>query len=156
MKATFYSSTAEKNKLDKTEFLTGKAVTNIQLKESCGMLTPVIIMSANVTNKNYVYIPIFARYYFITNITRLDNDRIEVSCKVDVLMSFKDDISKLKVIATRSSDKFNYYLRDSAIAIQANTFPIVRRLSKGLFQSNLITENDYTYALTVINKKKVL
>lgn len=155
MKATFYSSTAEKNKLDKTGFLTGKVETNIQIKESCGMLTPVIIMSANVTGKNYVHIPIFGRYYFITNITRLDNDRIEVSCKVDVLMSFKDDIAKLKIIATRSSNRYNQYLVDKAIAIENDYFPIVRRISDGLFQSNTLTEADYTFALTVINKKGV-
>lgn len=153
MQAIFYSSTAEKNKLDKTEYLTDGVSTNIRLKESCGMLTPVIIMSANVTGKNYVYIPLFARYYFITNITRLDNDRIEVSCKVDVLMSFKDDIANLKVIATRSSNKYNQYLIDKAIAIESDYFPIVRRISKGLFQSNTLTEDNYTFALTVINKK---
>lgn len=156
MKATFYVSNAERNKLDKAAYLTNALEIEILLKENCGMLKPVLIISANVTNKNYVYIPLFSRYYFITSITRLDNKRLEVSCAVDVLMSFKEDIKKLNVIATRSSDKFNYYLRDNAVALQSNTFPIVRRMSKGLFQSNKITEGDYTYALTVINKKKVL
>ena len=156
MKAKFYVSSAEKNKLDKTAYLANALELEILLKENCGMLKPVLIISANVTNKNYVYIPLFSRYYFITSITRLDNHRLEVSCTVDVLMSFKEDIKKLNVIATRSSNKFNYYLRDNAVALQANTFPIVRRMSKGLFQSNLITVDDYNYALTVINKKKVL
>lgn len=155
MKAIFYISTAEKNKIDKTGYLTNEFETNIQLKETCGMLTPIIIMSTNVIDKNYVYIPLFSRYYFITNIKRIDNDRIEISCKVDVLMSFKEDILKLKVIATRSSNNYNQYLLDKAIAVENDYFPIVRRISDGLFQSNTLTEADYTFALTVINKKGV-
>lgn len=153
MKATFYSSSAEKNRIDKTSYLSGDFETDILLKENCGMLTPVLIISASVTDKNYLYIPLFERYYFITNITRLDNNRVEISCKCDVLMSHKEDILKLKVIATRSSNKYNQYLTDKAIAIESDYFPIVRRISKGLFQSNTLTEDNYTFALTVINKK---
>lgn len=155
MKATFYVSNAERNKLDKTAYLTNALETEILLKENCGMIKPVLIISANVTNKNYVYIPLFSRYYFITSITRLDNNRLEISCTVDVLMSFKEDIKQLKVIATRSSNRYNQYLEDKAIAIENNYFPIVRRISDGLFQSNTLTEADYTFALTVINKKGV-
>lgn len=155
MKATFYSSSAEKNRLDKTTYLLGAMEVDILLKENCGMLTPTLIISTNILNKNYVYIPLFARYYFITNITRLDNNRVEIMCKCDVLMSFKEDITTLKVIATRSSNKYNQYLIDKAIAIESDYFPIVRRISKGLFQSNTLTEDNYTYALTVINQKGV-
>lgn len=153
MKATFYSSSAEKNRIDKTSYLSNALEVDILLKENCGMLTPLLIISANVTDKNYLYIPLFSRYYFITNITRLDNNRVEISCKCDVLMSHKEDILKLKVIATRSSNKYNQYLIDKAIAIESDYFPIVRRISKGLFQSNTLTEDNYTFALTVINKK---
>lgn len=155
MKATFYSSSAEKNRLDKTTYLSDAMEVNILLKENCGMLTPTLIIATNILNKNYIYIPLFTRYYFITNITRLDNKRVEIACKCDVLMSFKEDITKLKVIATRSSNKYNQYLIDKAIAIESDYFPIVRRISKGLFQSNTLTEDNYTYALTVINQKGV-
>lgn len=153
MKATFYSSSAEKNRLDKTGYLTEAQEVDILIKENCGMLTPTLIISTNILNKNYVYIPLFTRYYFITNITRLDNNRVEIMCKCDVLMSFKEDIENLKVIATRSSNKYNQYLIDKAIAIESDYFPIVRRISRGLFQSNTLTEDNYTFALTVINKK---
>lgn len=155
MKVTFYSSSAEKNRLDKSTYLTNALETEALLKENCGMLTPTLIMSANITNKNYVYIPLFSRYYFINNISRLDNNRIEILCSCDVLMSFKNDILKLNVIATRSSNKYNQYLTDKAIAIENDYFPIVRRISDGLFQSNTLTDGDYTFALTVINKKGV-
>lgn len=153
MKATFYSSSAEKNRLDKTTYLSNATEVDILLKENCGMLTPTLIITTNILNKNYVYIPLFERYYFITNITRLDNKRVEMACKCDVLMSFKEDIANLKVIATRSSNKYNQYLIDKAIAIESDYFPIVRRISKGLFQSNTLTDDNYTFALTVINKK---
>lgn len=155
MKAIFYSSSAEKNRLDKTTYLSDATEVDILLKENCGMLTPTLIIAANVVNKNYVYIPLFARYYFITNITRLDNNRIEIACKCDVLMSFKEDILKLKVIATRSTDKYNAFLKDYSIALQNNNFVITKKISENLFKSNLLNVNDYTYALTVINKKGV-
>lgn len=156
MVVNFYKNKADAKTLDKTKYLEDLTATNCLLDEQCNLLNPVLILSTDFTNANYVYIEKFKRYYFINNILRLDNNRYEMSLTVDVLMSFKDEIKELNVIGTRSSDKFNYYLRDNAISIQANNFPIVRRMSKGLFQSNLITESDYTFALTVINKKKVL
>lgn len=156
MNVQFYKSSADVKILDKTKYLEDLSGVNCLLKEQCNLLNPVLILASDLTLSNYAYIEKFKRYYFINNISRLDNNRYEMSLTVDVLMSFKDEIKELNVIGTRSSDKFNYYLRDSAIAIQSNNFPIVRRMSKGLFQSNLITENDYTFALTVINKKKVL
>lgn len=155
MKATFYSSSAEKNRLDKTTYLSGATEVDILLKENCGMLTPTLIITTNILNKNYVYIPLFERYYFITNITRLDNKRVEIDCKCDVLMSFKEDITNLKVIATRSTDKYNAFLKDSSIALQNDNFMITKKISNNLFKSNLLNVNDYTYALTVINKKGV-
>lgn len=156
MNVQFYKSSADVKILDKIKYLEDLSGVNCLLKEQCTLLNPVLILASDLTLANYAYIEKFKRYYFINNISRLDNNRYEMSLTVDVLMSFKDEIKELNVIGTRSSDKFNYYLRDSAIAIQSNNFPIVRRMSKGLFQSNLITENDYTFALTVINKKKVL
>lgn len=155
IKAIFYSSSAEKNKLDKTVYLSEEQEVDILLKENCGMLTPTLIIAANIVNKNYVYIPLFTRYYFITNITRLDNNRVEIICKCDVLMSFKEDILKLKVIATRSTDKYNAFLKDSSVALQNDNFMITKKISNNLFKSNLLNVNDYTYALTVINKKGV-
>lgn len=156
MVVQFYKSNADVEVLDKTKYLEDLIGVNCLLKEQSNLLNPVLILTGDFTLANYAYIEKFKRYYFVNNISRLDNNRYEISLTVDVLMSFKDEIKELDVIGTRSSDKFNYYLRDSAIAIQANNFPIVRRMSRGLFQSNLITENDYTFALTVINKKKVL
>ena len=70
-------------------------------------------------------------------------------------MSFKEDILKLKVIATRSTDKYNAFLKDSSIALQNDNFMITKKISNNLFKSNLLNVNDYTYALTVINKKGV-
>ena len=55
MKATFYSSSSEKNRLDKTGYLSGEQEVDILLKENCGMLTPTLIISANVLNKNYIH-----------------------------------------------------------------------------------------------------
>lgn len=81
---------------------------------------PVLILEesvANIMSANYCYISDFGRYYFIADKTCDVNGLWTISCKVDVLESFKNDIYHLKGIVQRQKDNYNMYLKDDKIPV---------------------------------------
>lgn len=68
--------------------------------------------SANLAKYNYVYIPDFQRYYFITNITSMRNLLWKVDCRVDVLMTYRAKLKQTDAIVTRNEKTWNLYLND--------------------------------------------
>ena len=87
----------EKNKLNKT--IENELNFVGTLRRETDIINPSIIIEAdNLTQYNYMYIPEFGRYYFITGITSIRNNLWEISGKVDVLMSFKDGIYTCPVV----------------------------------------------------------
>lgn len=77
---------------------------------------------------NYCYIADFKRYYYITDIT-VSNGYILIDCKVDVLMSYANEIRALRAVVKRQSTLCNYYLDDELYKayeysrIQTKEFP---------------------------------
>lgn len=77
---------------------------------------------------NYCYIADFKRYYYITNIT-VSNGYIIIDCKVDVLMSYANEIKALTCVIKRQQNLCNYYLDDEQYKayeysrIQTKEFP---------------------------------
>lgn len=77
---------------------------------------------------NYCYIADFKRYYYITNIT-VSNGYIIIDCKVDVLMSYANEIKACTGVIKRQQFLCNYYLDDEKFKsyeysrIQTKLFP---------------------------------
>ena len=84
-------------------------------KEDTDVLNPVleIAYNASYSSANYVYVSAWNRYYYITGI-KTGMQRMFLTCEVDVLMSYKEDIKKLNCIVSRQADKnfCNLYLND--------------------------------------------
>lgn len=88
---------------------------------------PVIILQykSNIqSNVNYIYIEDYNRYYFVTDIIDLTGGRYEIHCKVDVLMSFKNNILDLSCIIDKqeNSNLSNLYYDDGSLVTTAKTF----------------------------------
>lgn len=97
------------------------------IKGALSVENPVLILqykSDIQPNVNYVYIQEYNRYYFVTDIINLTGGRYEIHCKVDVLMSFKDDILNLSCIVDKQSskDNANMYLDDGSFVVQSKEF----------------------------------
>lgn len=97
------------------------------IKGALSVENPVLILqykSDIQPNVNYVYIPEYNRYYFVTDIINLTGGRYELHCKVDVLMSFKDYILNLSCIVDKQSskDNANMYLDDGSFVVQSKEF----------------------------------
>ena len=61
---------------------------------------------------NYCYIADFKRYYYITDIT-VSNGYILIDCKVDVLMSYANEIKACTGVIARQENVWSGYLDDS-------------------------------------------
>lgn len=109
MNIVLYVNNSEQNKINKS--LSNPATFSGVLKEETSIITPVILMEVdNPYNYNYAFIPEFNRYYFISNITSVNNKMWRISLKVDVLESFKNEIMASSAILSDTeivgSDKY--------------------------------------------------
>ena len=113
---------SEKNKI-------GKSISTLYtasgaLREGTSIINPVIrISGANVPtlkNANYMHIPDFNRYYFITDIKSVRNGLIEISGHVDVLQTYASQIRNNTAIIKRNANSWNLYIEDGLFKTYAN------------------------------------
>lgn len=114
MTITFYNNKSDKNVLFKS-LDTEREFTDCVLKDETDLLNPVIRIKSSYDFSliNYCYIPMFHRFYFINDVKYTVNGIYELSCSVDVLMSWKDKIRAHSAIIRRQEKVNNYYLADS-------------------------------------------
>lgn len=96
---------------------------NGTLRENCSITDPVITVE-NINNAiaavcNYAFIPQFARYYFVRNIT-LSGKLWIISMHVDVLASFQTELKALNAVIARQEKKYNTYLQDGLFKTYQN------------------------------------
>ena len=113
MQVNFYNAKIKKNELNKT--LGTAIVKTCSLKNGSSIEDPVLYMEHDTTlfQTNYVYIPDFGRYYFISGRELVEHTEY-ITCHVDVLKTFAADIKNSKGIATRSQF-YNRNLADKMI-----------------------------------------
>ena len=71
------------------------------LRDSSKVVKPTILVELeNPSQYNYMYIPDFGRYYFITEIESVRTNLWNITGTVDVLMSFQTQILNLDVIVS--------------------------------------------------------
>lgn len=145
-----YQNSAEVNRVDKEEFLEEVGTLSGALREECSMLTPSIVyQSESVPTFNYVYIPIFNRYYFVTSLSSVNKNvwRMELNC--DVLMTYKNEILLLEGVIGRQESDFNPLLVDNELPTQNNPIVEVIDIPSETFDTQT-TDNKHNFLLTVI------
>lgn len=120
MTVKFYSFSKRPNSTKQpasnSELLT---LSSVELKEECNFVTPVLKLKG-LTNGttfvpglyNYVYIPLWTRYYFITD-WKFINGLWEVQLNMDVLASHKTDIGSTQAYVIRSASHYNGNIIDT-------------------------------------------
>ena len=108
---SFGSTSSEKRELDKTVSysitLTGT------LRNTSSVVDPVIIIDRSASALalcNYMSIPTFGRYYFITDVIALSDNLCEVHGHCDVLSTYKTGIRSNRAIIGRSAQEGNWNL----------------------------------------------
>ncbi len=126
MQITIGSTSDDRRKLNKA--FSGTQVT-VQLKAPCDVLAPVFILSYNAAyiTANYLYAPELGRYYFIDNISIAPGAKLELSCSVDVLMTYNQQIRNLTVAVARQENLVEPYLPDASY-VYLNMYDVVAML----------------------------
>jgi hypothetical protein len=116
----------EKELIDKTE-LTGT------FRNESSIYNPVVrVQWTQSANKiNYMYIPAYDRYYYITDIVRVRDEIVDIKGRTDVLMSFKDEILNMTGIVKRSANKWNLYLDDGSLKVYNNPMISTKEFPSG-------------------------
>ena len=111
------------------------------LKESTSIINPVFRIEGNLSEFaycNYVSVPAFGRYYFVNDITSVRNGIIELSCHVDVLTSFANEIKANTGIVRRQENKWNLYLNDGTFKVYQNPDVLTKEFPAGFSAQEFI------------------
>lgn len=122
MNVQIQQTKSEKNRIGKT--ISTLYTASGALREGTSIINPVIrISGANIPslkNANYMHIPDFNRYYFITDIKSIRNGLIEISGHVDVLQTYAGQIRNNRAIIKRNANSWNLYIEDGLFKTYAN------------------------------------
>lgn len=115
-----------------------------KLKEPCSILRPSITIRSSAIGKqwakcNYAYIPSFNRYYFIDNITCLNDGLLQLDMSVDVLQTYQYQIMTQQQQVVRSEYLNSKMYIDTELPLQANKIITIEQI--GLFPE--ATGNNY-------------
>lgn len=83
---------------------------NCQLKTSASTLNPVLVIRSGDwrVSYNYANIPDWGRWYFVSDVTYLTGERVEVALTCDYLGTWRSYIGNYTAFVERTSDS-NYY-----------------------------------------------
>ena len=110
------------------------------LRGESSVINPSFMLEIdNPTSYNYLYIPDFDRYYFISNITSVRTGLWRIDCSVDVLMSFQSQILNLDVIVNGNSfpDSETYFSGEPWQSLVKTKTDIIN------FPSGLLDDGEY-------------
>ena len=149
MNVILYNNKSDKRQLVKniTEIKTLVAIA----KGDINIISPMlIIQNTDMTDINYCYITELKRYYFLTNYTYITGQRIELHCNVDVLMSYADDIKRLKVNVLRYEKIQPTYITDSRIPLFSSSKQRVIEFPDNIFNLANPTSQDKNFLLNIV------
>lgn len=111
-----YTYTGEPNRLQKSSLLTAELDLTGTARSEIDISNPEIMIesSATLRSYNYMYIPEFNRYYFITK-SLYRNGIWNITGHVDVLMSFDSQIATCSGIVARNESLYDTFLIDDRL-----------------------------------------
>ena len=106
----------------------------ILMKDDSSIINPTFIFSGGAglfADVNYLYVPLYLRYYYIDDIMTDSNGMTILVCRVDPLMSFADAIRNRPAVVERNESKFNLYVDDGSFKTYANPHVITKNFPQG-------------------------
>lgn len=139
MQVEFYHTADNANTINKT--LQPIKTLNIIFRQAVNETTPFIIMNKdNLTGSNYVHIPNFNRYYFISNIENYTANLLRINLVTDLLMTYKDEILNSPVLITATNTP-SYF---------SSNLPTQTKTIKRVVKSDVTLEKENSLILTTI------
>lgn len=137
MNVTLCQNFSENNIINKS--IQDVDIVSCTIKGPLSVENPVLILDydSDLQDINYIRIPEFNRCYYITDIVNLTGHRYQITCKTDVLESFKNDIFALAVIIDKQQNvtETNLFLDDGSFISENKEFNTVLNFPSG-FNAN--------------------
>lgn len=145
MKVKFFATDSPKNKLYKN--VRPIAEKDVKWKSETQITSPTIQLKYDdaLLSANYCYIEEFGRYYFISDIKLGMGNILEISCNVDVLMSYADDIANISTIIDRQEYVYSPYFVDQQLLTRCDRTVVKKNIG------SIPTNGGYKIVLTVTN-----
>lgn len=92
----------------------------VTLKQATNLMNPVFVLTMNLSAKNYVYVPSWGRYYFISDVVYDSNNLCELHCTFDPLATYRDSIGAYTGFVERTSSPqyYNTDINDNALSVE--------------------------------------
>ena len=133
MQVELCQNLSENNIINKTVTVVDTA--SCTIKGPLSVENPVLILDydSDLQDINYIRIADFERSYYITDIVNLTGHRYQITCKSDVLESFKQAILGLTAIIDKQqgAGSVNMYLDDGSYMVENKEFNSVINFSNG-------------------------
>ena len=133
MTINLYINTSDRRRVNKV--LNAEKTYDCTIRREAGVSDPVIeiVSTDDLRGYNYVYIPLYGRYYYAT-VTVGPNNLYTLSCTCDVLMSFKGSFLPKEAILKRSASLYNLYMDDGHFYISSKVRRQIKAFSGALSQ----------------------
>ena len=93
---------------------TGGTSKTVHLKEQTSIEKPSFILAEPMPSYNYVQA--FGNYYFVTDIINLDASRCEIVCDLDVLATYKSNITSYTAFVERAASSYDVWINDPLLS----------------------------------------
>lgn len=115
----FFTNKADKRVVNKSSYITRVDTLRGNFRNEIDLSYPIFTVKLDyVPNFNYCYIDSFDKYYYITKIKNLYNNLYEITCEIDVLMTYKSQILKSTQYVSRQESTYNEFLIDDMVTFK--------------------------------------
>ena len=133
MQVELCQNLSENNIINKTVTVVDTA--SCTIKGPLSVENPVLILDydSDLQDINYIRISDFERSYYITDIVNLTGHRYQITCKSDVLESFKNAIFGLSAVIEKQENSVlaNMYYNDGSFISSEKEFIYTKNFPQG-------------------------
>jgi hypothetical protein len=153
MTISFYNVQDDNRVVNKNLGNAVHTISNAQVYRDTSIMSPQFLVdyAGYVVNSNYVHVPSWNRYYYVTDVTAMPGGRAVMHCREDVLMSNKDAIMNLDAYVIRGKGSN----RDTNMVDSEQPVRITRDCNTIKFPSTpFAASTGYCIVLSVVGGKR--
>lgn len=125
-----------------TKELTNARTVSAVLKDETSITDPVFVLAGllpgEVADINYVTVAALHRSYFVTGVRSIRNNVFEISCHVDVLTTYAEEIKTQTAVIHRQENAWNLYLDDGIFKTYQNPHIVTKLFPNGFTTQSFI------------------
>ena len=141
-----YNNTADSKVVNKKQYLKLVDVITGTFRNDTSITDPIVkIEYDGIIDFNYIFIPMFNRYYYLNTYNIVSNKIYELVLHIDVLNTYYDDLMNLDAFINRTEYDYNPNIIDKSVMIEQGVDIEVIDSTYNIFEST--DASSYSYVL---------